>query len=105
MNRREQESTRQERESILRNIEDHRQLEAEQLAQMKNEQKRYQMDLQQQMQYQRLMKEREEMEERREFELGQQAEMEYKRRLEMAVQKTSTNKQHPMRNVAPTTQT
>lgn len=102
INWREQEAAWKERDEILRNIEEHRLLEAEQIAQIKDEQKRYQMDLLQQIEYQRLLKEREQMEEQREFELGQEAEMEYKRRLVTAVEKTPTEKQHPMRMFSPT---
>ena len=105
MNQKEQEAARIEREAILRNIEEHRQLEAKQMAQLKDEQKRYQQDLLQQMEYQQLLKDRELLEEKREFELGQQAEIEYKNRLESVLCKTPSNKLHPMRRVPSQTQT
>lgn len=105
MNQKEQEAARIERDAILRNIEEHRQLEAEQLAQQKEEQKRYQQDLLQQIEYQQLLKDRELLEEKREFKLAQQAEMEYKNRLESVLSKTPSSKLHPMRRLSSETQT
>jgi len=96
-NERQQEQARMERDQLLRKIEENKELEAAQIRQLKEQHLSHQNDLIGQIEYNSRLREAERMEQDRMFQAEQEAEAEYRRKVEELRNKPVLDKMHPMR--------
>ena len=92
-----QEEARREREELLAKIEENKQLEQEQLHHLKEQNEKHQNDLLAQIEYNERLRADERVEQQRMLEVEQEAEAEYRRKVEELRNKPVIEKLHPMR--------
>merc|ERR1712048_354089 len=94
---REQEAEEQERQELMKQIEEHRQLEREKMDRVLRDNKQYQNDLKSQINYQRHLMSNEINDAKKELVEVAEAEREYKRKLQEALSRQDRRKAHPLR--------
>lgn len=97
VNERRQEEARREREELTQKIEDNKRLEKSQVEKLKAQNEAHQSDLIGQMEYNRRLQDADVVEQQRMFLAEQEAELEYRRKVEEMRNKPVIEKMHPMR--------
>ena len=93
-----------EREEIIRRIEENKALEKEQHQRLEEQNLRHLADLKGQMAYNKQLRNIDQTEAEREWAVQQEAEREYRRKLEVALANPSIEKVHPLRRTSATMQ-
>lgn len=98
-NERKRAISEQEREELLRTIEENRKYEYEQMEKNWHKNRQYQSDLVGQIDYNQRLRQQEIDREEEEYRLGMQAEWEYQQRLKSCLDNPEVDRPHPMRRV------